>query len=174
MAGTATRSAKALLAITVVWVGIYWWWQPTRPGMALVSVGAAVDRGADRAPPTTAEVARRVTPSQQPTDESVEILNPPRSPVTTVRVPQSDTPPPREVIPKVETPEVVAFESYRVKDGDTLTRIAQRRYGSIRYADMIYRANRDRLVSPDRLDLDQELRLPTDPGAWERAQTARN
>ncbi|MFK7882998.1 MAG: LysM peptidoglycan-binding domain-containing protein [Phycisphaerales bacterium] len=49
---------------------------------------------------------------------------------------------------------------YTVRSGDSLTRIARSYYGSIRFADAIYEANRDRLDSPDAISVGQVLRLP--------------
>ena len=52
------------------------------------------------------------------------------------------------------------FEEYIVKYGDTLSEIAQRMLGAQkRYMD-IYNANRDRMASPDRLDVGKPLRIP--------------
>lgn len=54
---------------------------------------------------------------------------------------------------------------YVVKPGDSLSRIAQSYYGSVRHADFIFRANADTLASPDRLRVGQTLRLPPLPAA---------
>lgn len=62
--------------------------------------------------------------------------------------------------PEPETPPEV---EYRVKAGDSLSRIAQSYYGSVRHADFIFNANRDTLPSPDRLRVGQTLRLPPLP-----------
>jgi nucleoid-associated protein YgaU len=53
-----------------------------------------------------------------------------------------------------------AVVEYRVRPGDTLSRIAQSYYGSVRHADFVFRANRDVLSSPDSLRVGQTLRLP--------------
>ena len=53
-----------------------------------------------------------------------------------------------------------SFEEYVVKYGDTLSEIALRMLGAQkRYMD-IYNANRDRMASPDRLDVGKPLRIP--------------
>jgi nucleoid-associated protein YgaU len=53
-----------------------------------------------------------------------------------------------------------AFDEYVVKYGDTLSGIAQKFLGShARYRE-IYDANRDRMESPDRLDVGKPLRIP--------------
>lgn len=64
-------------------------------------------------------------------------------------------------------PQTPPYVEYRVKAGDSLSRIAQSYYGSTRHADFIFQSNRDVLSSPDRLRVGQTLRLhplPTEPG----------
>jgi len=52
------------------------------------------------------------------------------------------------------------FEEYVVKYGDTLSGIAQRMLGSPNKYNEIYNANRDRMASPDRLNVGKPLRIP--------------
>ncbi len=52
------------------------------------------------------------------------------------------------------------FDEYVVKYGDTLSGIAQRALGSQKKYIDIYNANRDRMASPDRLDVGKPLRIP--------------
>lgn len=52
---------------------------------------------------------------------------------------------------------------YTIRAGDSLTKIAREYYGSVRFADLIFDANRDRLSSPDALSVGQVLRLPPAP-----------
>lgn len=75
------------------------------------------------------------------------------------RVVREDGTPPEQPVP-IHVPPVV---EYRVKPGDTLSRIAQSYYGSVRHADFIFRANRDILSSPDSLRVGQTLKLPPLP-----------
>jgi len=52
------------------------------------------------------------------------------------------------------------FDEYIVKYGDTLSAIAERMLGSqARYLE-IFEANRDRMSSPDRLDVGKPIRIP--------------
>lgn len=53
--------------------------------------------------------------------------------------------------------------THTVRRGDTLGSIALRAYGSVRYAETIYRANRGILRSPDALDVGMVLTLPEIP-----------
>ncbi len=52
---------------------------------------------------------------------------------------------------------------YTVRKGDTLSGIAKSFYGSIRYTDFLFRANKDRLRSEDDLRLGQVLLIPPLP-----------
>jgi nucleoid-associated protein YgaU len=76
-----------------------------------------------------------------------------------------DQPPPVIPVPPPEPSRAGEAEmvEYIVKPGDTLTLIARRHYGSIRYAELIYEANRDQMRSKDQLSLGQKLRLPPKP-----------
>lgn len=56
------------------------------------------------------------------------------------------------------TPE---FMEYIVVKGDNLSALAQRFYGSLRYADVIFNANRDTMSSIDDLQIGQVLRIPS-------------
>jgi hypothetical protein len=52
------------------------------------------------------------------------------------------------------------FEEYTIRFGDTLSGIAQKTLGSPTRYQEIYEANRDRMASPDRLDIGKTLRIP--------------
>lgn len=52
---------------------------------------------------------------------------------------------------------------YTVKTGDTLSSIAAKFYGSTRYMDVLFEANRDRLRSRNALKVGQVLRVPPKP-----------
>ena len=62
------------------------------------------------------------------------------------------------VEPELPTPE---FLEYVVVRGDTLSEIAQRFYGSLRYADVIFNANRETMRSMDDLSIGDTLRIPS-------------
>ncbi|MFG0260435.1 MAG: LysM peptidoglycan-binding domain-containing protein [Phycisphaerales bacterium JB041] len=53
------------------------------------------------------------------------------------------------------------FMEYTVVKGDNLSALAQRFYGSLRYADVIFNANRDTMTSIDDLQIGQVLRIPS-------------
>lgn len=52
---------------------------------------------------------------------------------------------------------------YTIKSGDTLSGIAKAHYGSTKFKDLIFEANRDRLSSEDGLREGHKLRLPPKP-----------
>ncbi|MEZ5427765.1 MAG: LysM peptidoglycan-binding domain-containing protein [Pyrinomonadaceae bacterium] len=60
---------------------------------------------------------------------------------------------------EVSTP-VGGGQTYIVRPGDTLAKISLRFYGTTRRYMDIYNANRDRLASPSRIEVGQELRIP--------------
>lgn len=59
-----------------------------------------------------------------------------------------------------EYPPVEGGRTYIVRPGDTLAKISLKFYGTIRRYNDIYNANRDRLSSPSRIEVGQELRIP--------------
>ncbi len=60
-------------------------------------------------------------------------------------------------------PDAPGAIEYRVASGDTLSGIASRFYGSQRFAELIFTANRDRLRTPDDLRVGQTLVIPPAP-----------
>src|SRR5262245_58415859 len=50
--------------------------------------------------------------------------------------------------------------TYRVKAGDTLSKISKESYGSPQEYMRIYEANRDQLNDPDKIKVGQELKIP--------------
>jgi nucleoid-associated protein YgaU len=50
--------------------------------------------------------------------------------------------------------------TYKVKAGDTLSKISKEFYGSAHEYMRIYEANRDQLKDPDKINVGQELKIP--------------
>jgi LysM repeat protein len=50
--------------------------------------------------------------------------------------------------------------TYTVKAGDTLSKIAKEFYGNANEYNKIFEANQDKLSSPDRINVGQELKIP--------------
>jgi len=53
-----------------------------------------------------------------------------------------------------------AGKTYTVKSGDTLSKIAKDFYGNANEYNKIFEANKDKLSSPDRINVGQELKIP--------------
>ena len=72
-----------------------------------------------------------------------------------------ESPPATEAAPESAAPAT----TYTVKSGDTLERIASKVYGDGKQWNRIYKANKDRLSSPNKLKVGQELVIPPGQGA---------
>ena len=66
-------------------------------------------------------------------------------------------------MPETSPPPSVPMEEYTVKAGETLSEISKAKYGSTKFATLIYEANRDRLKSEDDLHIGDKLRIPPKP-----------
>ncbi len=56
--------------------------------------------------------------------------------------------------------EVVVYETYTVKSGDTLSKIAKKKYGNSSLWKLIHEANKDRIKNPDLIQVGWELKIP--------------
>lgn len=145
-----------LLALGLLWVALYWMSSPHaqrasadgEAGPVLArqteSEGASPVEREDR--PESVDRARRPDPTPPPP------VGAPRDERTT-----SEAPPPE---PDEPAPE---YGAYTVRDGDSLSVISQRLYGTARHWRLLYEANRDRIPDPDRLRVGTELRVPPLP-----------
>jgi nucleoid-associated protein YgaU len=52
------------------------------------------------------------------------------------------------------------FQTYTVKQGDTLSKISKQFYGNANDYMRIFNANKDKLKDPDHISVGQELRIP--------------
>ncbi len=78
------------------------------------------------------------------------------TPGAMLRIPAVSSKPPEPQLPA----SIPRAAEYVVSRGDSLSRISQRVYGSARYTDALFAANRDRLASPDALRVGQVLLIP--------------
>lgn len=62
----------------------------------------------------------------------------------------------------------VKEETYIVQRGDTLSRISRLHYGTSKFVNLIFKANRDRIREPDRLRVGMVLKIPPLPESKER------
>jgi nucleoid-associated protein YgaU len=90
--------------------------------------------------------------------QKLPALFPPADSNPGTELPESDTVIETSTTSGFQPPE--DFEEYTVKFGDTLSGIAQKTLGSPNRYKEIYEANRDRMASPDRLDIGKTLRIP--------------
>ncbi len=151
MNGNAGRLSILLFALVAFWIGVYWWWPVSDPGISAQPVPVEVDDTADLArdprPPVT-EVAppvvlRGTSPTNTPTPTPA--ANPPAA-----RPPQ---PAPAVVPPQ--------FTEHTVQRGETFASIARKYYGNSRLSGAIARANP--FVDPERLRPGRVIRVPKDP-----------
>ena len=61
------------------------------------------------------------------------------------------------------TPEAEVYETYTVKSGDSLSRIAKHHYGDASLWKTIFEANQDRIKDPDLIQVGWELKIPAKP-----------
>jgi nucleoid-associated protein YgaU len=52
------------------------------------------------------------------------------------------------------------FQTYKVKQGDTLSKISKQFYGNANDYMRIFNANKDKLKDPDQINVGQELKIP--------------
>lgn len=143
------RSSIGFGIMVVVWVAVYWWWQPSARSIAF-----------------DPEAAEAKLVEHQSTEPAVR----PEAPGP-VRREQAQTPAPERGVPS-QAPDaepsrlvdgVIAprLRMYTVRRGDTIESIAQRELGAREHASAILRANP--LMDPSRLRDGQVIQIPMDP-----------
>ncbi len=212
-----------LCMLVLVWIGVYWMWEPGEPARPRISISPEPIKITNPEPAATTPTPSP-TPIQDPPSESQPIIEPVETKITTprliapkfqahtvqqdevfqdiaqhyygktalwtviskanptidplklkvgmkIRIPLD----PNNIQGLVHTPD--GFEPthtqdpvvyYTIEPGDSLSRIAQKHYGSATHADFIYQSNRDTLRSKDAIRVGQTLKLPplnpnTDP-----------
>lgn len=171
------RWPAAWVALLVVVVVAYWAWDPVRVSPREVEAWEETQEPRSAPNGSGTEDPRRPTggvrweePELQP--ESQPEAQPESQPLPEAEIPETESPEsesPKSAISDsqpVEPGEREAQsrpETYTVRSGDTLGAIAFRVYGSTRYVDLIFEANRDVLRSKDDLALGQVLVLPAIP-----------
>lgn len=142
-----TSLSAGLAVVAAAWIVAYWWWDPS-PAVRFD------DRATVQAPSVATQ--QDAAPPEQTTTGQRE-TGPSSVPAQAIR---ADEPGPVE--PEAHTPRPAA-RSYIIEHGDTLSEIAQRAYGSARYAPLLFEHNRERLdlASPDAIRPGQTLELPS-------------
>lgn len=132
------RSSIGFGILVVVWIAVYWWWQPAGRTIAF-------DADAQPAPALTPDPAAEPPPARVVEPASAPKPAPPPSS------------PPASLVDGVVAPR---FRSYTVRRGDTIESIAQRAMGSRDLASALSRANP--LQDPTRLREGQTIQIPLD------------
>ncbi|MEK6700818.1 MAG: LysM peptidoglycan-binding domain-containing protein [Planctomycetota bacterium] len=156
MESVAVRLAGAAGALAVLWVGVYWLYPSSGRQYGVVDLGPTPAVLADTLPAAVRSEIRRerqVQPVPPVQPAPVETLPQPKQPEAVVPVPA-----PVVTKPAVEAPR---FETYTVKAGDTLEKIAKARLGSSAYSKAIAQANP--LKDPHRLKVGELIKVPLDP-----------
>ncbi len=115
--------------------------------------------------PTHASAIARANPLMDPTKmKAGRLIRIPRDPTNIQGIPQTDArpvpePPTRKAAP-VPTPASSARRTHTVVEGETLSAISKRYYGTAGRTGLIYQANRDKLKSEDDLRIGIELVIP--------------
>lgn len=137
-------------ALAVLWIVVYWWWEPSQPRISFdPATAAAAGSAGNPTPPTVVSQSppRPVVTEPNPAPP-VRVVDPPRP------APQAPEPPKVAVVPP-------QFRQYTVKAGDTLASIAAKELGSGKYAEAISRANP--LADLERLKPGRTINIPLDP-----------
>lgn len=132
------RSSTGFGILVVVWIAVYWWWQPAGRTIAFDTDAAPI-----QSPITEADEANpppRIVPPTPATKPVNALVEPPAARLDGVVVPR--------------------FRSYAVRRGDTIESIAQREMGSRDLGAALLRANP--LQDPTRLREGQTIQIPLD------------
>ncbi|MCA9304504.1 MAG: LysM peptidoglycan-binding domain-containing protein [Phycisphaerales bacterium] len=149
----SSRIFVGLCLLVLVWIGVYWMWEPERDDPPRITFPGAVEEPED----SGAVIDREPEPEPEP----VVIENPLRAPIER----QPVIPP--EIITDLDAgrhatrvipPE---FTTHTVREYETMGSIAKSLWGSSSRWDVISRANPS--VDPDRLRVGMVLRIPVDP-----------
>lgn len=140
-----SRTLVGLMGLVVLWIVLYWMWQPRSQREPVVIL-----------PEETGELWKG-PPSVVPQPEQTPAQPRPQPQGPVVVVPPQGNPPRGEQTPFGEAP----FRWVTVHAGDTFAKIAERELGSRNLADAVARANP--LKDPLRLRVGEKLKVPIDP-----------
>ena len=168
MHSSAEGPSRALGLLALAWIVGYWWWQPGAGGGIVNSsleqrpARTQVQPPAAQTTPPILEPLPMLAPLPGASGPYGQEAAPEPSPQVAVEQAADAEPLPsdRPVNQQEDRP---GDRFHVVRRGDTLSEIALREYGSIRFAELIFEANRDQLASMDDLQIGMELRLPPAP-----------
>jgi nucleoid-associated protein YgaU len=140
MADQWGRMIAGSAALAVLWIAVYWAWEPSPPPITYGSSPGVTSQSDPGAPPSLVD-SKPVAPAAS------EIMKPAPKPVD----------PPAPAVPQAIPPE---FTMYRVQPNDTLSSISKKFYGTGDHAPAIAKANP--FKDPQRLKAGDEIRVPRD------------
>ncbi len=143
----SSRIFVGLCLLVLVWIGVYWMWEPERDAQPRITFAAPVEQ----------QPAPMIEPVLEPEPVVDELVAPEFVPVIRPKIIASlddDHQEPVRVIP----PE---FNEYIVLEDENMGSIARKLYGSSGRWDVIARANPR--VDPEKLKIGQVIRVPVDP-----------
>jgi nucleoid-associated protein YgaU len=149
----SSRIFFGMCMLVLIWIGVYWMWQPSRDQDPKISFSSETRTAETKDDP--AEIESESDPVTQPTVDS----NPSDLTPGTGVVAQVDSPPqsPPDQSTRLIPPE---FIEHTVSAGERMQTIAKSYYGSIDDWTIIAKANPR--VDPQKLKLGMTLRIPKD------------
>lgn len=147
MSDNIGKFALGLVSLVVLWIGVYWWWEPSEPP---ISFGAT--------PVVHEGPAADSDPSLPADPTGTQAPDPGENPRGTTTA-QAESPAHVKPVVAVTPPE---FAEYTVRSGETLRTISIKYFGTASQAPAIARANP--LMDPSRLRAGRVIRVPKDPG----------
>lgn len=146
MADQWGRMIAGSAALAVLWIAVYWAWEPSAPPITYgtsPNSASGAEPGRDAGDETDRAAAQPVEPAARP------------NPVP----PKPIEPPPEKLVPKAVAPE---FTTYKVQKDDTLASISRKFFNTEKHTSAIAKANP--FKDPQRLKAGDEIRIPRDPG----------
>lgn len=159
----ASRILLGLSVLVLLWIAVYWLWQPASAEPRITWDQPATPAVQTRTPgePTRSLTEARPRPIDQQRVRAPESAPARPTPEPEPRVVQA----PPETTPKTDPAAAVIpprFRDYTVRSGDTFERIAEREFGKKSLSSVIAEANP--LRDPRRIKPGDVIRIPLDPG----------
>jgi nucleoid-associated protein YgaU len=160
----SSRIFGGLCLLVLVWIGVYWMWEPEQDDPPRITFPGETEQPAETPAQTSSapaeddpvvEITARQREDQRTAQEPVReaVLKPRVTPPEIITDLDSDRYATRVIPPE--------FTQHTVRENETMGSIASRYYGSSGRWDVISRANPS--VDPDRLRVGMILRVPVDP-----------
>ncbi len=155
------RYVGAFLLLVLVWIGVFWWWEPSGREAVTFEPPVAATPPLRAGEITIDEPGRLVMPSSPLIPADANDAGVEETPVDDAS--RADAPAGEESPDGTAAGGVIAptFRDVVIRRGDTYASIARRELGSSSLAGAIARANP--LKDPRRLRVGETLRVPTDP-----------